>query len=67
MNQCHLQNCKAKKSIIGTCSYCRYIYCNSHRSLESHECIYINEYLNDKKKELQKELTQFQIEKHEKI
>ena len=36
---CNYLDCKLKSSLIGTCRYCQYNFCNRHRLQETHDCI----------------------------
>ena len=54
--KCHFKNCKKKQSVIGRCTYCNYIFCLQHRYLEEHKCVYYEDFLNNAKLQLQKQL-----------
>lgn len=49
-------NCKFKQSTIGFCKYCNNNFCNLHRLIEQHQCIYYTNIITYQKENLYKKL-----------
>lgn len=37
-SNCGFINCNRSQSIIGSCKFCKKVYCIKHRHVETHEC-----------------------------
>lgn len=54
---CNYKQCQRKiMKIIGLCKKCNNYFCDLHRHIERHECMYLQEIINNEKIKLKNEL-----------